>query len=289
MLALAQVPEILSGPRPAFGATNCSSARPSLSPDAEEQGIFDRINSYRANNGLGTLSLSQNLMAAAVWKSQDLGANRYFDHNDLFRPWDQRIVDCGYTSTKNIAENLAAGNADATATFEQWRTSSGHNANLLNPAMKAIGIARAYTPSSPYGWYWTADFGAVVDGPATGAGAPSTAGQPSAPSPSASIPAGTNASPAVGSAAPSSAATPTNSSSATLSLAGTAVVSGTGDCLRVHQDPALASPQVACLEDGSSWIIASGPVTADGYVWWKLGALGWVVDRYLAAVPQPAG
>jgi hypothetical protein len=32
-------------------------------------------------------------------------------------------------------------------------------------------------------------------------------------------------------------------------------------------------------------VIAAGSVTADGYTWWQLGALGWAVDRYLRTTP----
>jgi hypothetical protein len=62
----------------------------------------------------------------------------------------------------------------------------------------------------------------------------------------------------------------------------TAVVSGTGDCLRVHDGPAMAANVVACLTDGTAMIVSAGPVSADGLTWWKLGGLGWVAGQYLA-------
>jgi len=37
-------------------------------------------------------------------------------------------------------ENLAAGNSTAQATFEQWKNSSGHYANMINSSYKSIGI-----------------------------------------------------------------------------------------------------------------------------------------------------
>jgi len=38
-----------------------------------------------------------------------------------------------------------------------------HRQNMLNPAFKVMGIGRANNNKSTYGWYWTIDFGGVVD------------------------------------------------------------------------------------------------------------------------------
>ena len=46
----------------------------------------------------------------------------------------------------------------------QWRESAGHNANMLNPNLVAIGIARVFNDESTYGWYWTTEFGGEDDG-----------------------------------------------------------------------------------------------------------------------------
>jgi hypothetical protein len=71
--------------------------------------------------------------------------------------------------------------------------------------------------------------------------------------------------------------------SGSLSVGASVVVSGTGDCLRIHDSPLLASNVVYCLPDGSQSVITDGPQTADGYTWWKLGDLGWSVADYLQA------
>ncbi len=254
--------------RAAAAAAGCAPSRPSLSLDGEETDLLRRINDYRGRNGLAPLTFSPTLMAAAAWKSADLGANGYFSHDDLGRSWLQRIRDCGYTATANVAENLAAGNADGAATFQQWQSSSGHNANMLNPAMRTAGIARAYSASSPYGWYWTADFGAATDG-ATG---PATPAQPTAP-------------PAPSPVRASATADGSSGASAGLVPGATAVVGGTGDCLRVHDSPTVSANVVGCLPDGTAMVIAAGPVTADGFTWWKLGGLGWAAGQYLSAGP----
>lgn len=257
---------------PAAGAASagCAVSRGSA-PDAEESALLARINAYRVQSGLGALVQSAALTAAAAWKANDLGANGYFSHDDLGRSWTQRFADCGYAGTPNISENLAAGNPDAESTFQQWRESSGHSANMLNPSMKAIGVARAYTAGSPFGWYWTATFGSLLDG----AAAPQN-GASAAPQSPVSI---TSAPPSPAVSAPPPQAT------AALAIGATAIVTGTGDCLRVHSAPQIAADETGCLPDGSAMVIAAGPVTAEGYTWWRLGDLGWAVDQYLRPGP----
>ncbi len=133
--------------------------------DTEEAEFLRLINEHRQQNGLSPLALSDTLSRAAAWKSEDMAANGYFAHDDtpIGRTWTQRLSDCGYTFGTWLGENVAAGNASAAGTFQQWRNSPGHNANMLSANFAAIGIGRAYGASSQYGWYWTTDFGGVVD------------------------------------------------------------------------------------------------------------------------------
>jgi hypothetical protein len=76
----------------------------------------------------------------------------------------QRVRDCGYRYNTYIGENIAAGVASAQAAFDLWKNSPGHNANMLSTNFTTIGIGREYVAGSPYGWYWTTNFGGVDDG-----------------------------------------------------------------------------------------------------------------------------
>ncbi len=150
-------------PAPAAHAgSNCSV---NSDIDAEEQTFLGLINGYRGDRGLGPLALSATLTKAAAWKSQDMANNSYFAHDDigLGRTFIDRLRDCGYTANTWLGENIAAGNASGQEAFEQWRNSAGHNANMLNADFNAIGIGRAYSADTAYGWYWTTDFGGEVD------------------------------------------------------------------------------------------------------------------------------
>jgi uncharacterized protein YkwD len=139
--------------------------------DSEEQAFLQLINDYRVANGRVPLTASYTLSKAAQWKSNDLGVKKYFAHDDytgpggtVWRTWVQRIRDCDYGYNAWLGENIAAGNSGALATFNQWKNSPGHNANMLGSNYTAIGIGRAFVSGSPYGWYWTTEFGSVSDG-----------------------------------------------------------------------------------------------------------------------------
>ena len=150
-----------AAPPPAVAAGDCT-ADGAL--DAEERAFLSLINAHRADNGRAPLRVSYTLSKAAQWKSQDMGANDYFAHDDLQRTWVQRIRDCGYGYNTWLGENIAAGVSSASAAFNLWKNSSGHNANMLSTNFTTIGIGRAYAAGSPYGWYWTTEFGGYDDG-----------------------------------------------------------------------------------------------------------------------------
>ena len=142
---------------------NSSAAAPL---DSEEAAFLVLINNYRQQNGLGTLTVDSKLQDASEWMSVDMGVNAYFSHTDSLGrdPWT-RMAFFGYNYNTYKGENLAAGTSSAQAAFNLWHDSPGHNANMLGANYTAIGIGRAYTAGSPYGWYWTTDFGGYVSSP----------------------------------------------------------------------------------------------------------------------------
>ena len=157
----------------AVASATCSSSRGTNTSD--ESTVVTLINQWRQQNGLGPLSATPALTKAAVSKSADMASTGVFGHDDIFSTM-QRFNACGNSGT-NLAENIAAGNTDPSATFTQWKSSSEHNANMLSAAYHAMGVGHAVS-SSGYS-YWTTEFDAVVDaGSATGGAA---AGSPSLP------------------------------------------------------------------------------------------------------------
>jgi uncharacterized protein YkwD len=193
-LVIAAISALLAG---ALALAPLSSDTPTADAalDSEEQTFLTLINNYRQQNGLSTLSSTPTMETAAEWMSGDMGANDYFSHTDALGrdPWT-RLCDFGYCFNTWKGENIAAGYSTGQAAFDAWKNSPGHNANMLGANFNVIGIGRVYTAGSPYGWYWTTDFGGYVP--------PSSTPTPSAtPAPTATTPAPT--------ATPSPTPTPT--------------------------------------------------------------------------------
>lgn len=153
-----------------------SPAPPSAPPpsnDDQQTAFLALINSYRAQNGAAALQISPTLQTASTWMSNDMATHNYASHTDsLGRSVGARLAAFGYTYSP-YGENIAGGFSDAQTVFNQWLNAcdpdtSGtctyaHRVNMVNPSYKAIGIGRVYNASSTYGWYWTTDFGAVLD------------------------------------------------------------------------------------------------------------------------------
>jgi uncharacterized protein YkwD len=143
---------------------------PAKAASAAELEFVRLINEYRQANGRSALLISEKASTAARRHSSDMGTYRFFDHKTIRSSWfaagssfSQRLNASGYTGWGAVGENIAAGQSTAAAVFTAWRNSSGHNANMLNPSYRVIGIGLAYVSGSPFGSYWTTDFGDKVD------------------------------------------------------------------------------------------------------------------------------
>ncbi len=179
MLAVLAVLEPLgvavAAPAPVVPATG--GAPTTVSQDCAntvELQFLSLINTYRAQHGLTKLVLGQHLDAAAQHHALDLATRNYFSHYTLgtnASPKD-RLIAHGYPAGSTYwGENIYAGygtvngvdQASAQAAFTWWKNSPGHNANMLNPNFRAIGIDRQYNANSTYKYYWVTDFGGLVD------------------------------------------------------------------------------------------------------------------------------
>jgi uncharacterized protein YkwD len=184
---LAALALTVSAGQRADALTNCSVTHDAL--DSEEQAFLGLINQYRAQNGLGALTISTNLNRAAAWMVEDMATNRYFSHTDsLGRAPFQRAIDCGYPT--GAGENLAAGTSwsSAQAAFDAWRASPGHNQNMLTGFYRQIGIARFHLAGSPFGWYWATNFGTMDDGTGGGGASQPTSTPTNTPAPPTATP-----------------------------------------------------------------------------------------------------
>lgn len=142
---------------------------------AEELKFVDILNEYRVENGLEKLAISDMISEAADRHSQDMAKFDFFSHTTEYSDWFaagatpwERMYLSGYTYNTYRGENIAAGYSSAQKVFEAWKNSEGHNANMLNPNFKVIGIGIVEDPDSKYTYYWTTDFGGYVDYSAVG-------------------------------------------------------------------------------------------------------------------------
>jgi uncharacterized protein YkwD len=133
--------------------------------DSYESDLVSQVNQFRAGKGLATLRVSDTLTTAAKWMSTDMAARDYFSHTSLDgRSPTERMADAGYPAYSTwTGEDLAAGYTSAAQVLEGWIDSPAHYAVLTNPSYRAIGVGRSYGSGSTYGWYWTADFGGVIE------------------------------------------------------------------------------------------------------------------------------
>ncbi len=152
---------LIAGVALAAGSTGESSAATVIDP--QESAFLTLINNYRAQNALGPLLIDYDIQEAAEWMSNDMGVYAYFSHTDRLgrTPWDRMCV-YGYCYSTYKGENIAAGYSTAQSVFDGWKNSPGHNANMLNANFRVMGIGYVYVAGSPYGHYWTNDFGGYI-------------------------------------------------------------------------------------------------------------------------------
>jgi len=115
------------------------SAPVSTSASAQQQEMLGYINSARAQANLSPLTLDSRLCDGAYLKSQDMAVNGYFSHTSptYGSPFDM-MKNLGITY-RTAAENIAR-NSSVLAAHNAFMNSSGHRANILNPAYNRIGL-----------------------------------------------------------------------------------------------------------------------------------------------------
>jgi hypothetical protein len=106
---------------------------------AYETELCQLINQYRITNGLTTLSFSSVLYGLALDHSQEMNELGVLSHDGF----SERCAACG---ASGCVENVGWNYMTAQAQFEGWKSSQGHNSNMLNSSIKYVGIAR----SGPY-------------------------------------------------------------------------------------------------------------------------------------------
>jgi uncharacterized protein YkwD len=122
--------------------------------------MISLVNSYRAQVGVAPVTENWNLDMAAIDHSNDQAERMTMTHTG----WNgsnagQRMVENGYQPS-TWGENVAYGQPTVAAVMTAWMNSSGHRANILNPAFVHIGVAAVTAANGAI--YWTMDLAAPV-------------------------------------------------------------------------------------------------------------------------------
>jgi len=148
-----------------LGVSGCATDAPAPTPEPTfyknltQGGQLDAaaaqsmISGYRANNGLGALTLDPDLMKLAEEHSRNMATRDKLDH-DVGKAFSQRIRG-GRFDAKVAVENVSAGYHTLAEAFSGWRDSPPHRANMLNRNVTRMGIAAVYSSKSKYKVFWT--------------------------------------------------------------------------------------------------------------------------------------
>ncbi len=108
------------------------------------------VSQWRAAHGLPPVSADGTLSKLAAQQTAAMMAQGVMSHHAA-GDFQTRVRAAGVRGT--AAENLALGTHTLDHTMALWQGSWGHNANLLNPAIRRVGLARGITPTGQV--YWT--------------------------------------------------------------------------------------------------------------------------------------
>jgi uncharacterized protein YkwD len=99
------------------------------------------------------------LEEAAGEHARDMAAHALLDHegHDGSTP-AQRVSRTGYR-WRSVGENVAAGQASADDVVEDWLSSPGHCANIMEPSYTDMAVAFAVNMKASSAVYWAQEFG----------------------------------------------------------------------------------------------------------------------------------
>ena len=112
----------------------------------------DTISKYREAHGLTSVAIDPLLDRVAQDQALAMARADKLSHT-VNGTLMTRLDGAGAPNAAAI-ENVSGGYGTLAAAISSWRHSPPHNANLLNPRMRRMGIASATAPRSKYKVYW---------------------------------------------------------------------------------------------------------------------------------------
>lgn len=132
-----------------------ATATPCAPPDGGAQtvrALVGLLNQERAGQGLAALAPDPRLSAAAQAHACDSAARDRMDHvGSDGGTLPDRVRAQGYRF-RDIAENVAAGQRDATEVVQAWMSSPGHRRNMMMSGITDIGVGLAMARDGTLHW-----------------------------------------------------------------------------------------------------------------------------------------
>lgn len=113
---------------------------------------FEKINTYRAENGLSPLSWSEKLAKAASVRAEEVSQKLHFEHK---RPDGSEFW--AVLPEAVYGEVISKGFRSGEAVVESWKESESNKQALLNDGYMSVGISVFHEEDG--NWYWAAEFG----------------------------------------------------------------------------------------------------------------------------------
>lgn len=129
---------------------NSLAARPEQVDLSEARDI---ISAYRRGHGLSALALDPALDQAAAAQAMAMARTDTLSHTVAGSLGERLGV--AHVPNMTAAENVSAGYSSLADAIAGWRRSPPHNANLLDPDVRRMGIGSAYVQNSKYHVYWS--------------------------------------------------------------------------------------------------------------------------------------
>lgn len=109
--------------------------------------VFRMVNEHRAKYGRAALVYDDKLEAAIQGHCEHMKTHGFFSHDapeSAVRSFTTRASKCGASAG---GENIAWGQSSPADVMSSWKSSSGHNSNMLSSSWKRMGVGKA-------GTYW---------------------------------------------------------------------------------------------------------------------------------------
>jgi uncharacterized protein YkwD len=122
------------------------------------------VNQQRAARGIKAVAIDGRVQMAAQKHSTFQAKYKVMQHDSIIPASSPSKVSAGDRILKEgyrwstWGENVAAGQTDCKSVMSAWMNSAGHKKNILNPAVKHIGVAAAKGSNGVI--YWTMDLAA---------------------------------------------------------------------------------------------------------------------------------